>query len=98
MSRAGEPDGPLPPATAILADFAAQLRGADLPASITDSLGHLLLDYLRVASTGADMPWSAWSRDYMGALNRNGASPVLFGGRPVSDWLPRYRRARAAGR
>jgi len=80
MSRAGSPDGPLPAATAILADFAGQLRGDDLPASIADSLGDLLLDYLRVASIGADMPWSGWSRDYVAALNRNGGSPVLFGG------------------
>jgi len=74
-------------ATRTLADFAAELRGDDLPAAVADMLGDLLLDYLRVASIGADMPWSAWSRDYMGALNRNGAAPVLFDSRgldPVS--------------
>ncbi|HEX4042720.1 MAG TPA: MmgE/PrpD family protein [Xanthobacteraceae bacterium] len=73
--------------TRVLADFAAQLRGADLPAAITDTLGDLFLDYLRVASIGADMPWSAWSRGYLASLNRQGGAPVLFGGRtldPVS--------------
>jgi 2-methylcitrate dehydratase PrpD len=64
--------------TRALADFAAQLRGDDLPPGITDSLGDLLLDYLRVASIGADMPWSAWSREYMARLNRAGSAPVLF--------------------
>ncbi len=74
-------------ATRALADFSAQLSGADLPSAVADKLGDLLLDYLRVASIGADMPWSVWSRDYMTALNRTGASPVLFEGRgldPVS--------------
>jgi 2-methylcitrate dehydratase PrpD len=79
MSSAGDLTGSVPPVTAILSNFAAQLHGEDLPESIVDSLGDLLLDYLRVASIGADMPWSVWSRDYMAALHRNGASPVLFG-------------------
>jgi 2-methylcitrate dehydratase PrpD len=73
--------------TRALADFSAQLSGADLPSAVADKLGDLFLDYLRVASIGADMPWSVWSRDYMTALNRTGASPVLFEGRgldPVS--------------
>jgi 2-methylcitrate dehydratase PrpD len=80
MSQAGVQDRLLPPATAILAEFAAQLRGDDLPTSIANILGDLLLDYLRVASIGADMPWSEWSRHYLAALNRNGESRVLFGG------------------
>lgn len=61
-----------------LADFAANLKGDGLPPDIGDTLGDLLLDYLRVASIGADMPWSAWARAYMVALNRNGSAPVLF--------------------
>jgi len=64
--------------TRALADFAAGLRGGDLPMAITDQLGDLLLDYLRVASIGSDMPWSAWSRDYMATLDRKGSTPVLF--------------------
>ena len=62
-----------------MADFAAQLHCDDLPADVVVLLGDLLLDYLRVASIGADMPWSAWSRDYMRALNRKGSAAVLFG-------------------
>jgi len=64
--------------TKALGDFAARLRGDDLPPAIADILGDLLLDYLRVASIGADMPWSAWSRDYMAKTGRNGSAPVLF--------------------
>jgi 2-methylcitrate dehydratase PrpD len=87
MSGAGRLDVSSTGVTRALADFAAQLRGDDLPADITNNLGDLLLDYLRVASIGATMPWSAWSRDYMAMLNRNGAAPVLFEARgldPVS--------------
>jgi 2-methylcitrate dehydratase PrpD len=65
--------------TKVLADFAAQLHCDDLPADVVVLLGDLLLDYLRVASIGAEMPWSAWSRDYMRALNRKGSAAVLFG-------------------
>ena len=65
--------------TKVLADFAAQLHCEDLPADVVVLLGDLLLDYLRVASIGADMPWSAWSRDYMRALKRKGSAAVLFG-------------------
>ena len=78
MSGSGRAEPKPAGVTRVLADFAAQLRGGDLPAAITDMLGDLLLDYLRVASIGADMPWSAWSRDYLTSLNRQGPAPVLF--------------------
>jgi 2-methylcitrate dehydratase PrpD len=74
-------------ATKALADFAARLRGEDLPSAVTEILGDLLLDYLRVASIGADMPWSSWSRNYLATMGRNGSAPVLFDRRgldPVS--------------
>src|SRR5580704_4709259 len=64
--------------TLALADFATSLRGEDLPARVVDALGDLFLDYLRVASIGADMAWSGWARDYLAALGRHGAAPVLF--------------------
>jgi 2-methylcitrate dehydratase PrpD len=64
--------------TLALAHFAARLRGDELPATVIDTLGDLFLDYLRVASIGADMPWSGWARDYMAALGRRGTAPVLF--------------------
>ena len=65
--------------TMALAEFAAHLRSEDLPAAVVEILGVLFLDYLRVASiTGAEMAWSGWARDYMLALGRHGAAPVLF--------------------
>jgi hypothetical protein len=68
-----------PGPTQILADFTARLRGEELPAQVSASLGDLLLDYLRVASIGADMPWSGWARNYMASLGRQGSALVLFG-------------------
>jgi 2-methylcitrate dehydratase PrpD len=64
--------------TKLLADFAAALRGGDLPGSVIAALGDLLLDYLRVGSIGADMEWSDWARHYMAANKRQGSAPVLF--------------------
>jgi 2-methylcitrate dehydratase PrpD len=64
--------------TMALAGFAAHLRSEDLPAAVVEILGVLFLDYLRVASIGAEMAWSGWARDYMLALGRHGAAPVLF--------------------
>jgi hypothetical protein len=76
MSGAARLDVSSAGVTRALTDFAAQLRGEDLPAAITDILGDLFLDCLRVASIGAEMPWSAWSCDYMATLNRNGSAPA----------------------
>jgi 2-methylcitrate dehydratase PrpD len=64
--------------TGVLADFAAAQRGEDLPVPVVNTLGDLFLDYLRVASIGADMAWSGWARDYLAALRRNGEALVLF--------------------
>src|SRR5579871_4331368 len=75
MSAAAQPAGS---PTKILAGFAAALRGEDLPRAVVDALGDLFLDYLRVGSIGADMEWSGWARQYMAALKREGAAPVLF--------------------
>ena len=66
------------PPTKALATFAASLRGEDLPSRIVASLGDLFLDYLRVASIGAEMPWSKWAHDYVDNLGRQGVAPVLF--------------------
>lgn len=67
--------------TLTLAGFATGLRGKDLPSDVQASLGDLLLDYLRVASIGADMEWSGWARDYIGALGGEGRAGVLFDGK-----------------
>jgi 2-methylcitrate dehydratase PrpD len=64
--------------TMALAGFASHLRGAELPAGIADSLGDLFLDYLRVASIGAEMSWSDWARAYSAGLGRHGSAPLLF--------------------
>jgi 2-methylcitrate dehydratase PrpD len=64
-----------------LANFAASLRAENLPTTVDRVLGDLLLDYLRVASIGAGMPWSGWARDYVAALERHGSAPVLFDGK-----------------
>jgi 2-methylcitrate dehydratase PrpD len=61
-----------------LAQFAASLRGDALPRDIKVTLGELFLDYVRVASIGAEMPWSAWADAYMGQLGGQGRSAVLF--------------------
>jgi 2-methylcitrate dehydratase PrpD len=66
--------------TLALAQFAAGLRGEVLPADIQVKLGELFLDYLRVASIGATMPWSGWADAYVGHLGGAGRSVVLFHG------------------
>jgi 2-methylcitrate dehydratase PrpD len=64
--------------TLALAAFAAGLDSADLPAPVRQKLGWLLLDYLRVCSIGARLPWSDWARGYAGLVGKAGASHVLF--------------------
>ncbi len=64
--------------TQALAAFAANLDPATLPAEVRQKLGWLLLDYLRVCSVGARLPWSGWARSYAGMVGRAGSSHVLF--------------------
>jgi 2-methylcitrate dehydratase PrpD len=64
--------------TQALAAFAANLDAAALPAEVRQKLGWLLLDYLRVCSVGARLPWSGWARGYVGMVGRAGSSHVLF--------------------
>ena len=61
-----------------LARFAASLQGDALPPDIKTTLGELFLDYLRVASIGAAMPWSGWADAYMAHLGGQGRAAVLF--------------------
>jgi 2-methylcitrate dehydratase PrpD len=67
-----------PAPTFRLGQFAASLRGDALPRDIKITLGELLLDYVRVASIGAAMPWSAWADAYMAGLGGQGRAAVLF--------------------
>src|SRR5215472_6121397 len=64
--------------TKALASFAADLDPAALPPEVREKLGWLLLDYLRVCSIGARLPWSDWARKYIGLVGKEGASHVLF--------------------
>src|SRR5437868_12705748 len=64
--------------TMLLASFAASLDAAALPAEVRQKLGWLLLDHLRVCSIGARLPWSDWSRRYVGLVGKAGTSHVLF--------------------
>src|SRR2546421_8532874 len=64
--------------TKALASFAADLDPAALPPEVRQKLGWLLLDYLRVCSIGARLPWSDWARKYIGLVGKEGTSHVLF--------------------
>jgi 2-methylcitrate dehydratase PrpD len=64
--------------TRALAAFAATFDAATLPDEVRQKLGFLLLDYVRVCSIGARLPWSQWSRDYAGVVGKAGASHILF--------------------
>jgi 2-methylcitrate dehydratase PrpD len=64
--------------TRALAAFAAHLNPSTLPADIRQKLGWLLLDFLRVASIGARLPWSDWARRYVGVVGKAGQSHALF--------------------
>ena len=65
-------------ATRRFAEFAAGLRYADLPPEVREALTVFLLDYLRVASLGQRMPWSAWTINLARELGGNGQSTLLF--------------------
>jgi 2-methylcitrate dehydratase PrpD len=64
--------------TRALAAFAAGLDPKHLPDEVREKLGWLMLDYLRVASIGARLPWSEWARGYIALVALPGASRVLF--------------------
>jgi len=67
-----------PAPTRALARFAAAFDATSLPTDVRKKLGWLLLDYLRVCSIGARLPWSDWGRSYVGHVAKPGASHVLF--------------------
>ena len=64
--------------TRALAAYAAGLDPHSLPSEVREKLGWLLLDYVRVASIGARLPWSDWARRYIAMVALPGASRVLF--------------------
>lgn len=66
------------PATLRFAEFTAGLNYAALPDTVREHLTMFLLDYLRVASLGQRMAWSAWSVNLGRELGGNGRSTILF--------------------
>lgn len=68
-----------PGATRQFAGFAAELNYASLPPEVREALTVFLLDYLRVASLGQRMPWSAWATRLARELGGNGHATLLFG-------------------
>jgi len=65
-------------ATRALAEFTATLDPNALPEDVRRKLGFLLLDFLRVTSFGARLPWSDWARNYVATVGRAGSSHALF--------------------
>ena len=61
-----------------LASFAAGIDASALPYEVRQKLGWLLLDFLRVCSIGARLPWSTWARRYVSAVGKAGTSHVLY--------------------
>src|SRR5476651_155689 len=70
--------------TMALASFTAALDPATLPGEVRQKLGLLLLDHLRVCSIGARLPWSDWSRRYVGLVARAGSSHTLFSAETIN--------------
>ena len=60
------------------AGFAANLTYGRLPPDVREALTIFMLDYLRVASLGQRMPWSAWATNLGRELGGNGQSTVMF--------------------
>ena len=70
--------------TRALAAFAASFDAKSLPDQVREKLGWLFLDHLRACSIGARLPWSDWSRRYVGLVGRAGHSHVLFSAETVN--------------
>lgn len=66
------------PVTRRFAGFAAGLNYATLPPAVREALTVFLLDYLRVASLGQRMPWSAWAAKLARELGGNPRATLLF--------------------
>lgn len=66
------------PATLRFAEFAGGLHYAALPETVKEHLTMFMLDYLRVASLGQRMSWSAWTTNLARELGGTGHATVLF--------------------
>jgi 2-methylcitrate dehydratase PrpD len=65
-------------ATRQFANFAAALTYDALPDNVREALTIFLLDYLRVASLGQRMPWSAWATNLAREQGGSQHATVLF--------------------
>jgi len=65
-------------ATRQFAEFAAGLHYDALPETVREHLTMFLLDYLRVASLGQRMPWSAWATNLAREMGGREHATVLF--------------------
>ena len=65
-------------ATRQFAEFAAGLHYDALPDTVREHLTMFLLDYLRVASLGQRMPWSAWATNLAREMGGREHATVLF--------------------
>lgn len=83
--------------TAAVGSFAAKLLSQCLPQEIEAKLGELFLDYLRVASIGERMPWSAWAREYQRSLGGHGKSCVLYSEQKTNPVQASFLNATYAG-
>lgn len=66
--------------TAVLADWATDLREAGPPEQITELTKGLLLDFVRAAVIGTDTPWGSAAREVSVAEGAPGAAEVLVYG------------------
>jgi 2-methylcitrate dehydratase PrpD len=83
--------------TLVLATFAAEVRGEQLPKEVRVKLGDLFLDYVRVGSIGASMPWSEWARAYVARLGGKGKANILFSPRQTNPAQAAFLSATYAG-
>lgn len=66
------------PATQRLAEFIAGLHCDDLPPTVREQIGVLLIDFFRVAAVGAGAPWVAKFRSALAPLGGAALAAVLF--------------------
>lgn len=83
--------------TLALGRFAADLKSSILPVEVARKLGELFLDYLRVASIGARLPWSQWARNYQFRLGGHGRSGILYSRQKTNPVQAAFLNATYAG-
>ena len=80
-----------------LAQFAAGVKYEALPRAVKVQLYSSLIDYVRVASIGQRMEWSAWAAALAKRLGGVGGSHVLFSGERTDPVRATFVNATYAG-